>query len=51
MRNIIQNLKDQNLIPESMKESAGLADVRRHVRRICKELGIVVQGKSGRPKE
>ncbi|MEI8290665.1 MAG: hypothetical protein WCH99_14445 [Verrucomicrobiota bacterium] len=51
MRDIISHLRAERLIPESMKESVGLADVRRNVRRICKELGIRIKGERGRPKK
>lgn len=49
MRSIIQHLRAKKIIPATMKESAGLADIRRNVRRICKELGLALHGESGRP--
>jgi hypothetical protein len=50
MRDIIQHLREKKIIPATIKESAGLADIRRNVRRICNELGIAIKGESGRPK-
>jgi hypothetical protein len=50
MRGIIQHLRELNLISKTSKESVGLADIRRNVRRICRENGITIKGKSGRPK-
>jgi len=38
MRDIIQHLRDKKIIPAVIKESAGLADIRRNVRRICNYL-------------
>ena len=50
MRDIMQHLRKKELIPAAIKESAGLADIRRNVRRICRELGIELHGESGRPR-
>ena len=51
MRDIIQHLREQNLVPKTSKESVGLDDLRRTIRRICKDFGIALGGKSGRPKK
>lgn len=50
MRDIVQHLQGLKLISKNLK-GADLVNAKRNLYRVCGELGITVEGESGRPKQ